>query len=56
MDHAHWGPKLSRSRDEGRTWENLTQLQYPKGARFVEQHLPTPDPFATVAVRAVPDA
>src|SRR5436309_1375864 len=33
MDHAHWGPKLSRSRDEGRTWENLTQLQYPTGAR-----------------------
>ena len=32
-----------RSRDEGRTWENLTQIAYPKGARFVEQHLPTPD-------------
>src|SRR4051812_42623287 len=43
MDHAHWGPKLSRSRDEGRTWENLTQIVYPKGARFVEQHLPTPN-------------
>jgi len=43
MDHAHWGPKLSRSRDGGATWENLTQLAYPKGARFVEQHLPTPD-------------
>lgn len=43
MDHAHWGPKLSRSRDEGRTWENLTQIAYPKGARFVEQVLPSPD-------------
>lgn len=43
MDHGHWGPKLARSRDEGRTWENLTQIAYPKGARFVEQHLPTPD-------------
>ncbi len=43
MDHAHWGPKLSRSKDGGATWENLTQLAYPKGARFVEQHLPTPD-------------
>jgi hypothetical protein len=42
MDHAHWGPKLSRSRDDGATWENLTQIAYPKGARFVEQHLPTP--------------
>lgn len=43
MDHAHWGPKLSRSRDDGATWESLTQIAYPKGARFVEQHLPTPD-------------
>ena len=43
MDHAHWGPKLSRSKDDGATWENLTQIAYPKGARFVEQHLPTPD-------------
>jgi hypothetical protein len=43
MDHAHWGPKLSRSRDDGKTWENLTQIAYPKGARFIEQHLPTPD-------------
>lgn len=43
MDHAHWGPKLSRSRDGGATWEHLSSLAYPKGARFVEQHLPTPD-------------
>lgn len=43
MDHAHWGPKLSRSKDDGKTWEHLSQLAYPKGARFVEQHLPTPD-------------
>ncbi|HZS41094.1 MAG TPA: hypothetical protein VFF06_29900 [Polyangia bacterium] len=43
MDHAHWGPKLSRSRDDGKTWEHLNDLAYPKGARFVEQHLPTPD-------------
>ena len=43
MDHAHWGPKLSRSKDDGATWQNLTDIAYPKGARFVEQHLPTPD-------------
>lgn len=43
MDHAHWGPKLARSKDGGATWENLSDLAYPKGARFVEQHLPTPD-------------
>jgi photosystem II stability/assembly factor-like uncharacterized protein len=42
MDLAHWGPKLSRSKDDGATWENLTQIAYPKGARFIEQHLPTP--------------
>jgi len=42
MDLAHWGPKLSRSKDDGATWENLTQIAYPKGARFVEQHLPAP--------------
>lgn len=43
MDHAHWGPKLSRSRDEGKTWQQVNQIAYPKGARFIEQHLPTPD-------------
>lgn len=42
MDHAHWGPKLSRSRDGGATWEDLSGLAYPPGARFIEQHLPTP--------------
>ncbi|MBX3186352.1 MAG: exo-alpha-sialidase [Labilithrix sp.] len=43
MDHAHWGPKLSRSRDDGATWESSIPIGYPKGARFVEQHLPTPE-------------
>jgi hypothetical protein len=43
MDHAHWGPKLSRSKDEGATWEDLTQLAYPKGARFIQDFLPSPD-------------
>lgn len=43
MDHAHWGPKLSRSTDDGQTWQHLSQLAYPQGARFIEQHLPTPD-------------
>jgi photosystem II stability/assembly factor-like uncharacterized protein len=48
MDHAHWGPKLSRSRDGGTTWEHLTQMAFPAGARFVEQHMPSPgdDPNA----------
>jgi hypothetical protein len=42
MDHAHWGPKLSRSKDGGASWENLTRIGYPQGARFVEQHMPSP--------------
>src|SRR3954447_21625429 len=58
MDHAHWGPKLSRSKDGGSTWENLTQIAYPKGARFLEQHLPTPaqDPSGTERATAYKDA
>ncbi len=52
MDHPHWGPKLSRSRDDGATWEHLSQLAYPPGARFIEQHLPSPtDDEATLAAR-----
>src|SRR5690606_20927489 len=23
LDHGHWGPKLSRSRDGGHTWEDI---------------------------------
>ena len=42
MDLAHWGPKLSRSKDGGATWQHLTEISYPKGARFIEQHLPAP--------------
>ncbi|MES2547203.1 MAG: hypothetical protein V4575_05810, partial [Pseudomonadota bacterium] len=32
LDHGHWGPKLSRSRDGGKTWDDITSLKYPKGA------------------------
>ncbi|MEX1058613.1 MAG: hypothetical protein WED11_12835, partial [Natronospirillum sp.] len=30
LDHGHWGPKLSRSRDDGATWEDLSTLKYPE--------------------------
>ncbi len=30
LDHGHWGPKLSRSRDNGTTWEDITSLKYPR--------------------------
>jgi len=43
LDHGHWGPKLSRSKDDGKSWQDLTSLKYPKGARHITQYLPTPD-------------
>lgn len=43
LDHGHWGPKLSRSRDGGKTWEDVLSLKYPQGARYIVQYLPTPD-------------
>ena len=35
LDHGHWGPKLSRSRDGGATWEDVLSLKYPQGARYI---------------------
>lgn len=32
LDHGHWGVKLHRSADEGKTWEELQAPAYPKGA------------------------
>ena len=48
QDHGHWGPKLSRSRDGGATWEDVLSLKYPEGARYIAKVLPTPgfDPLA----------
>lgn len=43
LDHGHWGPKLSRSRDNGSTWEDVLSLKYPDGARYIVKYLPTPD-------------
>ena len=43
LDHGHWGPKLSRSRDGGATWQDLTSVRYPEGARYIVKYLPTPD-------------
>ena len=43
LDHGHWGPKLSRSRDGGQTWQDLSSLKYPAGARYIVKVLPTPD-------------
>ncbi|MFN7143095.1 MAG: WD40/YVTN/BNR-like repeat-containing protein [Myxococcota bacterium] len=32
LDHGHWGQKMSRSRDAGRTWEEIPAPAYPEGA------------------------
>jgi BNR/Asp-box repeat len=53
LDHGHWGPKLSRSRDGGITWEDVMSVKYPKGARYIVKYLPTPD-FDPESPSAVP--
>src|SRR5262245_20826901 len=40
LGHGHWGAKLSRSTDDGATWQDATQIKYPEGARY----LAPPDP------------
>ena len=30
LDHGHWGQKLHRSEDHGRTWEELDAPKYQK--------------------------
>lgn len=32
IDHGHWGQKMSRSRDAGRTWEEIPAPAYPEGS------------------------
>ena len=39
LGHGHWGAKLSRSRDDGKTWTDAQQIKYPEGARH---YLPPP--------------
>jgi photosystem II stability/assembly factor-like uncharacterized protein len=43
LGHGHWGAKLSRSTDGGKTWEDATQVKYPKGARYLGTAMPTED-------------
>lgn len=54
LDHGHWGPKLSRSRDGGKTWQNVLSLKYPEGARYIVKVLPTPD-FDPAAPTGLPE-
>jgi photosystem II stability/assembly factor-like uncharacterized protein len=34
--HGQWGPKLSRSTDEGKTWGDAPQIKYPEGTRYID--------------------
>ncbi len=43
LGHGHWGAKLSRSTDEGATWEDAAQVRYPEGARYLAPPEPTED-------------
>lgn len=36
LDHGHWGPKLARSKDAGKTWEDVPAPKYPEGALVKE--------------------
>ncbi len=36
LGHGHWGAKLSRSLDGGRSWVDAPQISYPEGARYLE--------------------
>jgi photosystem II stability/assembly factor-like uncharacterized protein len=43
LGHGHWGAKLSRSTDDGQTWEDAPQIKYPEGARYLAPPVPTED-------------
>ena len=36
LDHGHWGVKLSRSKDAGKTWEEIPAPAYAEGLRVKE--------------------
>jgi photosystem II stability/assembly factor-like uncharacterized protein len=58
LDHGHWGCKLSRSRDRGMSWEDVTTIKFPEGARHIVNYMPTPDfdPEAPTAQAEYADA
>jgi photosystem II stability/assembly factor-like uncharacterized protein len=39
LGHGHWGAKLSRSDDDGKTWADAQQIKFPAGSRH---YLPPP--------------
>lgn len=51
LGHGHWGAKLSRSTDNGNTWEDAPQIKYPTGARYLAPPLPGEDANAAVVTK-----
>jgi photosystem II stability/assembly factor-like uncharacterized protein len=56
LGHGHWGAKLSRSTDEGKTWADASQIKYPEGARYLAPPEPTEDPNAPPKKATIKDA
>jgi photosystem II stability/assembly factor-like uncharacterized protein len=50
LGHGHWGAKVSRSTDDGKTWSDAPQIRYPAGAR----HYLPPPPSETGAGEGAP--
>jgi photosystem II stability/assembly factor-like uncharacterized protein len=46
LGFGHWGAKLSRSRDGGKTWEDASQIKYPADAYYLDNGFPSEDPNA----------
>ncbi|MGE0872488.1 MAG: WD40/YVTN/BNR-like repeat-containing protein [Kofleriaceae bacterium] len=46
LGHGHWGAKLSRSTDDGATWQDASQIKYPEGARYLAPPDPTEEGVA----------
>lgn len=36
LDHGHWGTKLSKSTDDGKTWNDADQIKYPEDATYID--------------------
>jgi photosystem II stability/assembly factor-like uncharacterized protein len=51
LGHGHWGAKLSKSTDEGKTWSDASQVKYPDGAKYLAPPDPSPDEDDSVPQR-----
>jgi photosystem II stability/assembly factor-like uncharacterized protein len=54
LGHGHWGAKLSRSTDGGKTWADAPQIKYPEGARHYLPPAPSDTGPGEGAPRLVP--